>query len=540
MGNQLVALAPGQIYPVEHYIQDIQDSVRHEVSLGSTRFFKVARCSTESGPVVVKVFVIHDPTIPMRRHQERVEEVGRLLRPTFNCLPFTRALLTEKAAFLIRQFSRYSLYDRVSTRPFLTPVEKKWLAFQLLQAVEQAHGVGVCHGDIKLENVMVTSWGWLMLTDFASFKPVFLPEDNPADFSYFFDSSRRRTCYIAPERFVTRSVAAESSVSSSGSGSQLLEAEELSRDSELLPSMDVFSAGCALAELFCDGNSPFDFSQLLAYRAGEARPELLARVEDPAMRELIGGMTARDPAARRPIAEYLAAQRGRGFPECFYSFLHSYVGMFSRPPLMSGDQKVRRIYKDLDSLDSMLVEPADSGRRIDSGCLLVLTGVVTASVRALQLTSSQVQSLAVLRWLAVRQASEVILERVLPFIVHYFSSRVAAVRVAAVHALVAALGAVTSVPRSDANTFPEYVLPSLLPLCQDPSVAVRSALALHLATIAELASAFLDMSSAGVGTEVAEAGCSYDTEISALHELVARMVTLLLEVWSGQMSGTRH
>jgi hypothetical protein len=48
------------------------------------------------------------------------------------------------------------------------------------------------------------------------------------------------------------------------------------------------------------------------------------------------------------------------------------------------------------------------------------------------------------------------------------------------------------------------------------------------------------MSSAGVGTEVAEAGCSYDTEISALHELVARMVTLLLEVWSGQMGGTRH
>ena len=64
--------------------------------------------------------------------------------------------------------------------------------------------VGVCHGDIKLENIMVTSWGWLTLTDFASFKPVLLPEDNPADFSYFFDTSRRRTCYIAPERFVTR------------------------------------------------------------------------------------------------------------------------------------------------------------------------------------------------------------------------------------------------------------------------------------------------------------------------------------------------
>lgn len=60
--------------------------------------------------------------------------------------------------------------------------------------------IKLCHGDIKLENILVTSWLWLLLTDFASFKPAFLPEDNPADFSYFFDTSRRRTCYIAPER----------------------------------------------------------------------------------------------------------------------------------------------------------------------------------------------------------------------------------------------------------------------------------------------------------------------------------------------------
>jgi phosphoinositide-3-kinase regulatory subunit 4 len=41
-----------------------------------------------------------------------------------------------------------------------------------------------------MENLMVTSWNWVILCDFASFKPTFLPEDNPADFSYFFDTSR--------------------------------------------------------------------------------------------------------------------------------------------------------------------------------------------------------------------------------------------------------------------------------------------------------------------------------------------------------------
>ena len=36
--------------------------------------------------------------------------------------------------------------------------------------------IQVCHGDIKSENVMVTAWNWLLLTDFASFKPTYLPE----------------------------------------------------------------------------------------------------------------------------------------------------------------------------------------------------------------------------------------------------------------------------------------------------------------------------------------------------------------------------
>jgi len=75
--------------------------------------------------------------------------------------------------FLLYLISRH---DRLSTRPFLSAVEKKWIIYQLFQAVVQCHGVDVCHGDIKSENVMVTSWTWIMLTDFASFKPTYLPE----------------------------------------------------------------------------------------------------------------------------------------------------------------------------------------------------------------------------------------------------------------------------------------------------------------------------------------------------------------------------
>ena len=56
---------------------------------------------------------------------------------------------------------------------------QRWLAFQLLTALAQCHERGVCHGDLKCENVLVTSWDWLFLADFASHKPTYLPADNP-------------------------------------------------------------------------------------------------------------------------------------------------------------------------------------------------------------------------------------------------------------------------------------------------------------------------------------------------------------------------
>ncbi|KAI8548549.1 hypothetical protein RHMOL_Rhmol07G0280800 [Rhododendron molle] len=66
-------------------------------------------------------------------------------------------------------------------------------------SVKQSHEHGVCHGDIKCENVLVTSWNWLYLADFASFKPTYIPHDDPSDFSFFFDTGGRRRCYLAPE-----------------------------------------------------------------------------------------------------------------------------------------------------------------------------------------------------------------------------------------------------------------------------------------------------------------------------------------------------
>ena len=94
--------------------------------------------------------------------------VQRSLAGARNCFPPQWIRETDKAGYIVRQAFYVSLYDRLATRPFLTTLEKKWITFQLLSAVAECHARGVMHGDIKMENVMLTTWSWVYLTDFAT------------------------------------------------------------------------------------------------------------------------------------------------------------------------------------------------------------------------------------------------------------------------------------------------------------------------------------------------------------------------------------
>ena len=98
---------------------------------------------------------------------------------------------------------------------------------------------------------MVTGWIWILLTDIASFKPAILPEDNPADFNFFFDTSRRRSCYIAPERFLDSRQADQMSGVLTAVDPQSKSKDHSLPDMDfvrhqqgnLTPAMDIFSAG---------------------------------------------------------------------------------------------------------------------------------------------------------------------------------------------------------------------------------------------------------------------------------------------------------
>jgi phosphoinositide-3-kinase, regulatory subunit 4 len=156
-------------------------------------------------------------------------------------------------------------------------VEKRWISFQLLNALRDARNRKVSHGDIKSENILVTSWNWVYLTDFASYKPTYLPLDDPSDFSFYFDTSGRRTCYLAPERFYTQA----NNPDISAKKSKLVDDPTGKRDGKVTEAMDCFSAGCVIAELFLEGTPLFTLSQLFKYREGELNIDAqLAPIED--------------------------------------------------------------------------------------------------------------------------------------------------------------------------------------------------------------------------------------------------------------------
>ncbi|AWP15707.1 putative phosphoinositide 3-kinase regulatory subunit 4 [Scophthalmus maximus] len=546
MGNQLAGIAPSQILSVDSYFSDIHDH-EYDKSLGSTRFFKVARAKHREGLVVVKVFAIQDPSLPLTSYKQELEELKIRLHSCQNCLPFQKTSLTEKAAILFRQYVRDNLYDRISTRPFLNNVEKRWLAFQILNAVDQAHKSGVRHGDIKTENVMVTSWNWVLLTDFASFKPTFLPEDNPADFNYFFDTSRRRTCYIAPERFVDGSMFA----TESDQNTPLVDLTNNNQRSrgELKQAMDIFSAGCVVAELFSEGVPLFDLSQLLAYRKGHFQTEqVLAKIEDRSIRELVAQMVQREPEKRLSAEEYLKQQRGKAFPDIFYTFLQPYMAQFSKETFQSADERVLVIRKDLDNIlhnlrggsssSSQESVEGEVSSREEQG-LMVLVSVITSCLQTLHSCDSKLASLELVLHLAPRLSVDILLDRITPFLLHFCNDPVPRVRAQAVRTLAKVLALVKEVPRNDVNIYPEYILPGIAHLAQDDATIVRLAYAENIAHLAESALRFLELvQENNVNTEHDLSGEdaeetlhpneNYDSELQALHEMVQQKVVTLL------------
>ncbi|RYG64096.1 hypothetical protein EON64_14675, partial [archaeon] len=179
--------------------------------IGNGKFLKSYIMRVDSTQLVVKIYMkLPDEDLQIATMQ--LTSVLRTIPPSKypNLLPYQmwiRSASTRKTpaspVYLLRQYFHFNLYDRLFSRPFLNTLERLWILFQLFKCLEICHELGIVHGDIKPENVLCTTSNWVVLTDFSPFKPVLLPDDDPTDFQYYFESVGKHRCYVAPERFTT-------------------------------------------------------------------------------------------------------------------------------------------------------------------------------------------------------------------------------------------------------------------------------------------------------------------------------------------------
>ena len=328
--------------PERHLIEDMRNTIVVG-RIGNGRFLKSYHCKEDGVSVVVKVYVKQDVDEDLEQWRVGIARLAEALRSCPNALPYRRAFAGKRptsrgvtgAAYCVRQHFWSNLYDRLGTRPFLSLVEKQWVAYQLLRAVEQCHARGVRHGDVTCENVAVTSWTWLLLVDFASFKPTTLADDGP-EFDYYFCGSRGSArCYVAPERFLSKktqkeAVAVSSSEEETAAPEPLAPKDESEKQEELTAAMDVFSLGCVLAEVFRNGSPTFDLATVvrtLKDRDGEF--ERIKFDDDhkcPAgLCDAITAMVARDPTKRGTALEHRQRLEASGvLPAEFSSFVYDF------------------------------------------------------------------------------------------------------------------------------------------------------------------------------------------------------------------------
>ncbi|KIJ63655.1 hypothetical protein HYDPIDRAFT_175967 [Hydnomerulius pinastri MD-312] len=536
---------------LDSFVTELGGDLTYEKSIGQARFLKTVKCRHRNGHLVVKIFIKQDPGISLRTYHRKQKVDREALLDIANVYNYQAFVETDKAGYLIRQWIASNLYDRISTRPFLSIIEKKWIAFQLLTALSLAHLQKTPHGDIKSTNILVTSSNWIYITDFAPYKPTRLPLDDPSDFSFFFDTSGRRTCYVAPERFYKAE-----------KDEKVRFGEESERKERVTEAMDVFSAGCVIAEMFLEGAPLFTLSQLFKYREGEYSVDgQLAAIEDEGIRSLIKQMISLDPASRPTFEVILEGARSEVLPECFYSFLHEYVASIgerptlfpfpsssfssSHPPTATpaaatspastvkagkehatnamgtgealpsdSDHRIERIWDDYGNVEPFLLPAQDVERtvmdvRVDydtstsssfklhqDGPALVLLSVLLANIRNCSLPSSRLRALDILLALSAHLTDESKLDRAVPYVVELLRDEAAVVRAAAIRMLMQILMRVTVITPSNASIFPEYIVPNLRYLVQDTEVSVRATYAQCIAPLAETALRYLEMGQA--------------------------------------------
>ena len=296
-------------------------------------------------PLVAKIFFKQEYEEEYTNQLEKlIETQNKLVKECLhNELPLIYKMENQRSGIIFRQYLEYNLKERIYLMPYLNNIQKVWISLQILYAVNELTEIGIVHGDLKPENILLTSNLSVYISDIATYKPGYISMNDIGNYTYFFGNNSNDIltgCYFAPERLLDK-------------GENI--------DSNKTFSMDVFSVGLIIAELFIEKNI-FDFPKLLNYKKNNIDykniEELLAKLPDNVCK-IIKDMIKINPGERITIKEALNRFSYEVCPITMTGFLLHFNTIVNSTSFWKPDLVIGFIYRYWIPLWKMIYGPDD-------------------------------------------------------------------------------------------------------------------------------------------------------------------------------------
>ncbi|XP_024396466.1 serine/threonine-protein kinase VPS15 isoform X3 [Physcomitrium patens] len=166
-----------------------------------------------------------------------------------------------------------------------------------------------------------------------------------------------------------------------------------------------------------------------------------------------------------------------------------YPDLISQPSIGSEVQRQESSPETLKNLDSGNPTTYDQPQQCEG--MVLIASLLCACLRNVKLPQARRGTIQLLKEASSYIDDDARLQHVIPYVVALLSDSAAIVRCTALQTLCDVLSLVQVFPTSDAKIFPEYILPLLSMLPDDPEESVRIAYASNIVKIAETANLFM-------------------------------------------------
>lgn len=207
-----------------------------------------------------------------------------------------------------------------------------------------------------------------------------------ADFTYFFDTSRRRAACLAPERFIN-----------------IDDVDMFPSSSTLEAPMDIFAAGCIVAEIFNDGQPLFSYGELLSFAEGKTNPDLSSLPEG--IRDLVQEMIRRSPKERPKAKELL---KHSAFNSIFDEYLYRAMRKYKEPP------KVNHGIRGDDIVRAFKVDVLEMRPKLSPEEYVIPLNLILAAVHHCDFHFSKFNAFQILIDMVDHLTDQIVLERIVP------------------------------------------------------------------------------------------------------------------------------